>query len=225
MHIPGYQKLILKTRSKRGGGVDTFLQTGIIYKEILHEMFTDSIFEAQFILLEKFKTVIANVYKPPSCPIEAFLEKLSESINKLKQQLSSFKLIMGGDFNIDISKDSQQSKLFLDTLDTLELRHHIDSPTHFNRLHDTVIDNILTNTSEMEEVKVIQTSLSDHFGTSIKINIPASKKSKITYQRNLSSASILKLNLLLYNETSQGDPFDPTTSHPSHDSIFHDRFC
>ena len=122
---------------------------------------------------------------------------------------------MGGDFNIDILNSNKHTKNFLEVLESNGLRYLIETPTHFNKFSNTVIDNILTNTSDIEEVHVIQSSLSDHYGTTIKLPAQTKECKAKLYLREINPFTITKLNALLLKQ-DWGDvlknSFDPETT-------------
>ena len=86
-------------------------------------------FEAICILV-KHSSITANfmcIYRPPGCAKTFFDEFPNFLENTLQFQ---DELYIFGDFNIHFDKPSENTRSFLDILDTLSLHQHVTFPTH-----------------------------------------------------------------------------------------------
>ena len=157
--IPGFQTLYTKTRSsKRGGGVSIGVFEGLQYKEI-DAIFVESEFESIGIELEINKKMysIFNVYCPPKTDLDIILTHLTNIISN-----NTNKLIICGDFNVDIS--SSKNSAFLDEMLNMKLFPLYTNDTRITKHSSTCLDLIFTNDNTITG-GVCQADISDHLLT------------------------------------------------------------
>ena len=144
--IDGYC-LIGCDRNRTGGGVCMYIQSDLCFsqrndldREGLEVLFCD-------ILLPKSKpVVIGTCYRPPKK--SDLFEKLGESLFKIRPDSELYLL---GDFNICVlRKNSNLCKTYLSTLRTFGLKQLKTDSTRVITSSSTLIDHILSNTSEKD---------------------------------------------------------------------------
>ena len=145
--VCGYKKDFRNRDAKRGGGVGYYIKKDIQCKNRKDIESLDRTIEHQWIEFTG-KTKLANiligiVYQPSSVPREKI-----EWLDKLETILSQITLIhqgpimITGDFNIDLLKESQERDIYLHLLETFNLVQHITKPT---RKSKTLIDHLITS--------------------------------------------------------------------------------
>ena len=94
---------------------------------------------------------------------ENFISSLNESIMKITKTNQTFYLC--GDFNVNISPESSNPSAnhFLNMILGNSAFPTITIPTRVTENSKTIIDNILTNDSNIILPGIIQTDISDHF--------------------------------------------------------------
>ena len=125
------------------------------------------------------KYLIGGIYRVPNTNIDCFLEKLNSIIEPLK---SSHKLILLGDYNINLLKNDKYKNSFELSLQSNYLIPTILSATRVETkiknneevLSETLIDNIIINYNMKYQSGIIDTTITDHY--SIYIIIPEIKK-------------------------------------------------
>ena len=114
------------------------------------------------------KYLIGGIYRVPNTGIDKFLEELNSIIEPLK---SSHKLILLGDYNINLLKDDKHKNDFELSLQSNYLIPTILSATRVEIkiknnqevLSATLIDNILINYDMKYQSGIIETSITDHY--------------------------------------------------------------
>ncbi len=166
LEIEGYKKDFRNRDLKRGGGVGFYLKSDIKHKTRNDIQSLDNSIEHQWIELTG-KTKLSNiligiVYQPSSVTRERF-----EWLDKFETLLSQITLIhkgpimITGDFNIDLLKDSPERETYLNILDTFNLVQHVTKPT---RKSKSLIDHLITTTGTklLASDVVMCDEISDH---------------------------------------------------------------
>jgi hypothetical protein len=147
--------------------------------------------------------IILGVYRSPAGQIDSFLNHLSKAINFLMSKIN-LPIIICGDFNINLLKESKEKLSFLNTLESFGLKQKITSVTRESYRGGTLIDNVFTNISPAElHSSVIITALSDHHGqmTVLKHHKPNVSKTKYIYKRIIEERKIQHFKTLLQRES------------------------
>ena len=163
----------------KGGGISIFIKDNLQFKNrddltlILPHM------ECLFIEIKynNQNYLIGGIYRIPNTCHKSFIDQFNILIEPLK---SSHKLILLGDYNIDLLKENDnyknsfeiclQSNYLIPTIFSatrVALRRHNDEET----ISETLIDNIFINHNMNYHSGIIESSISDHY--SIYIIIPA----------------------------------------------------
>lgn len=110
---------------------------------------------------------LLSIYRPPQGKHQLFIDKLRETLNNLLMVKGNSKLLVTGDFNIDLLSDSDTRSVR--ELKALQneycLRQLIKHPIRVTCSTQTLIDHIYTNVQcEMiMDCGVLENCISDHF--------------------------------------------------------------
>ena len=166
---------------ERGGGISIFIRDNLTYKHRDDLTVMLPYIECSFIEMKynNQKYLIGGMYRIPNTPIDLFIEKLNKIIEPLK---SSHKIILLGDFNIDLFKDDthkqnfelclQSNYLIPTILDATRVASKIVNNQEI--ITETLIDNILIKYNMNYQSGIIKTSITDHY--TIYIIIPEISK-------------------------------------------------
>ena len=173
IYLPGYQ-VVRKDRvdSINKGGVITYVKDSYSGgMKILVDGCNGTV-EWTVISIPKVDTILINLYRPPSCPKQAFenaILKVSQSIDTLEGKFPT--IIMCGDFNMPTvdwcnnkytggTKDSNiQIKILFEFMNKYSLSQMVKVPTRLNN----TLDLLLTNNQELiMDIQSFDTTISDH---------------------------------------------------------------
>lgn len=162
-----YKIISVSSRSQfKGGGTMIMVSNSLISKNVkfpLH-LCVDKDFEvsACSIRTELYEIIIVLVYKSPSGNFEVFLNNLSAFLDNYYLK---HKIILVGDFNVDLKIDSNQANEMTNLLSSMNLRPTIFEDTRVTDHSATRIDNLFTNLPSSDLISsVMYTALSDHHG-------------------------------------------------------------
>ena len=147
--IEGYSYTDCHTESTKGG-VRLYIANKYTYKSrpdlnIYESKNLESVFVEIYADKRKSNMIIGCVYKHPEMSITDFNSYFSKSLEKMS--LENKKIIIFGDFNIDLMKSDihNDTASFLDIMTSNSLSPLILRPTRFTPHSKTLIDNIFTN--------------------------------------------------------------------------------
>lgn len=157
--IPNYTLAtsFCRNDSKRGGTC-ILVNNKHEWKEIpdITNLSISHVIECCAIELVKYKTIIVCMYRVPTCKhFDIFFDRLCKVIKISKNK----KLIICGDFNIDLLKVTTQSSKFKDICLNDNVTIEIKQPTRL--ASQSRIDNILHNVQGCKS-SVVELALSDH---------------------------------------------------------------
>ena len=160
--IDNFHNIIMKTRpgNKLGGGVGLYLNKR--HKYTLHETINDLKLEkleavAIKATLENTVCTIVSIYRPPNINVSTTLNDLE----KILIACGDEKSIITGDINIDLSKQTNMSKLYLKKLQEHGMQQHVRAYTRLTAKSTTLIDHTISNILELETM-VTHHSMADH---------------------------------------------------------------
>ena len=121
------------------------------------------------------KYIIGGIYRPPDTNLNQFIDSIHNVIEPLK---SSHKLILLGDYNVDLLEDGYDKDSFEACMQSNYLIPTILSPTRVATIiqneqevvTESLIDNIFINHNMKCLSGIIETSITDHY--SVYISIP-----------------------------------------------------
>ena len=187
--LPGYKFYDRPREAKCGGG------TALLYRDSLN------ISKGNYGQKESFEfsewilksTGSCNVrliilYRPPysdnhRVPVNVFLNEFSHYMESLV--LSKDHLLLVGDFNlhVDVADDADATK-FLDLIDSLGLKQHVNKPTH---IHLHTLDLVITRTTStiIQSIPRVDRYFSDHACVigHLTIGKPSAKITEVTYRK------------------------------------------
>ena len=179
------------------------------------------------------KYLIGGIYRVPNTNIDSFLTTFNNIIEPLK---STHKIILLGDYNIDLHKNDKYKNDFELCLQSNYLMPTISSATRVATkiinnqevTSETLIDNIMINYNMEYQSGIIETSITDHY--SIYIIIPEIKKiingpNEIQY-RLYNDGCQRKFNFYLhhYGITDVMDMYNAESAFDQFDQIFEDTY-
>ena len=178
-----------RPKQKKKGGVITYLnthlaaQTQVLFSE--SNLYT----EAQVLYIKDRNWVYINIYRPPACPANKFinqLTKISEILNSLPPPMPT--IMLTGDLNfplINWERESVyggtrvmrvQAEALLHFAEEHYLNQLIKTPTRGNNILDIVMTN---NDDFLHNIDVHKTMFSDHNIITLTTNVPTNTQTKI----------------------------------------------
>lgn len=168
IEINNYNCLRTDSNNRRTGGVCTYIKKQLKYKLLLS---IDNITDKTWINVievenEISKHIFGNVYRSPNSNIKAFCDKFIDYASRIGD---AGKLVLVGDFNIDVSKNTCYSKRLIDEMAFLGYTQMIQTATRSTFNSDTIIDLVFTNMNIKTNV-LNSPKISDHNIIKIVIN-------------------------------------------------------
>lgn len=163
-----------REREKRGGSC-ILVKTELDFKPIDITKILSSTydFECCGIELTRLKIIIVCIYRTPSSNIYNFFRNLHTLLLNLTKKKK--KVVICGDWNIDVLKDNKYSKELKTILKNYNLFNHINQPTR----QKSCLDQIASNISNAIRSHIHHLGLSDHETAQIiEINDITKNKSK-----------------------------------------------
>lgn len=157
-------------RLGRGGGVVILVRKGISFKSVnipsVNSLLIDKVFECCLteIKTSKFSFLLGCMYRSPNnSNLDTFFENFEILLDILSKKFK--KLVITGDFNIDVLNKNECYKKLINILNIYEMTYLVDFPTRVTEHSGTAIDNFFTNI-ESKNLKVtgLVTQISDHDG-------------------------------------------------------------
>ncbi|XP_049767949.1 uncharacterized protein LOC126101318 [Schistocerca cancellata] len=187
------------------GGTAIFVKDQIKFSEVgLNEQIAlseDKEFELSMVKLPELNYIIINVYRAPSSNIPNFMTKLEVLLNSVSSL--NMRIILCGDFNIDLSKNSSAKLDLLNMTKSFNMIPTILSPRRSTEHTDSIIDQIfITDTCYKFTGEVLSMGYSDHDAQLLSVDMENSKISpkKVFQRRNFSDGNIRIFNFLLAKE-------------------------
>ena len=182
--FPGYSHFSFTRRFRGGGGSSILVKDGIQAKERtdLYDLRSEATFEIVVvdITVPAGTITCANIYRTPP-KHHTSLHTFCDSFENLCSRISSKnKVILAGDFNIDIMKCDHAFSLFNDIVIGSGLVFSNSEPTRGT----AVLDNIIIRSQDLADasVEVIRVGISDHDPISLSLRV-CPLKDKIDGQR------------------------------------------
>ena len=153
-----------------GGGLSFFIKSGLNYKICNHLTNADKFLETLFLEVStSSKTYLLGlIYRIPNTNSKIFIEKLNNIIEPIK---GGQKMILLGDFNIDLLQENAHTREFQNMLQCNYLIPTILEATRVasvnrngeNHVTETLIDNIFVGSDIVFKSGLIYSSISDHY--------------------------------------------------------------
>ena len=194
-YTPGFAgyNIFYETRTKkRGGGVAVLvkerLQGSVITSHICKDV-------EMILITTKCEGKFASIYLPPQGDLK---NALSILLTLLIPHTTS-KLTLMGDFNTNLLRQVRATDQFLNFCMTLNVYPTISKPTRIVKSSETLIDNILTNSTLDIKTGILITAVSDHLTPFIIVPKKNKKENKPEKHmvRDLSKENLNNLKKLL----------------------------
>lgn len=139
-----HMSTIYSRQLQRRGGSCILLRNDFKGVELhdINKLCIEKHFEICALEIPQIKAIILCIYRTPNSNITVFFNKINETLSKLRHKQR--KLIICGDFNINILAHDSVSTRFLELLSNYGLQCHIQEPTRINKCIDNIISNIST---------------------------------------------------------------------------------
>ena len=119
------------------------------------------------ISLHKESFDFLNIYRPPSSSTTSFFEQFQSLLEDIHHTTEN--LVIIGDFNFHLETTCSNSKTFHSLVDSFDLIHKVNFPTH---IHGYTLDLVLTKSNNDSISNVHNTdAFSDHFSISFILNL------------------------------------------------------
>lgn len=177
------------------GGSSIFVHNQLEANEVeeLRDKSAEGHIECSSVVSRPFKMIIICIYRPPQGDLNIFFTTLSDILNTSLNITKNYKLILCGDFNIDLLRDTGTTKTFRDLLQSFNLNQTIYQPTRITSNSVSLIDNIFINDPIENQSQVINNTLSDHEGQLLKVSVLAEPThDTISYKRRVFSKAKLQ---------------------------------
>lgn len=135
--------------------------------------------ECACIKIEERKLIVLCIYRTGLGTLEVFFDTLTEILNHINKNFLKYKLVLCGDFNIDLLTPSSESDTFLNLLWGYSLQQLIFEPTRVTKQTATLLDNIFINFQGYKSCSVVNLAVSDHHAQLLSFN-----DNKITEQND-----------------------------------------
>jgi len=163
------------------GGVGLYIHNSIPYKILNVNSITGSESLWLTINVNNVNIIIGLIYRKPNANLYDFLSCLDQTLNGLK--LDKNKLILLGDFNIDLNCTNNNVINYLSLLNSYNLNQLINIPTRFTKRSSTLIDHMFTNIDDFFiNSGTITTSIADHLPIFLVCNNLKSHFTKSNFQ-------------------------------------------
>lgn len=151
------------------GGVMIMVNKNFHFSFLNHENLPNCIEkDFEYVGIKNSKFTVFCLYRSPDGDINVFFDNLFELLNVVKSNKSN--LILCGDFNIDLLKDTKEKTEFLSILSTFNLKPIINTPTRVTSTTCTLLDNFFIDVdNNVTDHKNFYTGVSDHNGVLLKM--------------------------------------------------------
>lgn len=174
--IDGYNVVYQNRKLRIGGGVCLYVKAEITYeyREDL-SLCTDDL---EALTLQYHNYIFVAIYRPPSGNFDSFIQYLENLFSVVNQ--FNYKLVLGGDLNIDMLSDTHKQMRLSDLLASFFLTNVITIPTRITDTTSTLLDLFITSsTNSTLQAGVLRAPISDHLPIYLVIENITSVRSQI----------------------------------------------
>ncbi len=209
--IEGYHPILYKCRPESEisrGGVALYINENLNYsiRDDL-SVFIPHVYESIFVEIQMCMNksfIVGVVYRPPTPPhanLDLFSQSFINIVNTINDEHK--KLLVAGDFNIDMLKFQNHPKThsFVEEIFTLGLTPLITRPTRVTTHSATLIDHIYTNLNYLNTTSgIIISDIADHFGIfALLYKQPQKQETRSVTFRSFKPERVCHFNELLAN--------------------------
>lgn len=220
LNIPNYTLATSFTRQKRNGGSCILIHNHIRYTEIDFVKVTNvgNVFECCAVELTDHKITIVCIYRVPGPnKMEIFFDNLTFILGQICYR-NGHKIIICGDFNIDILQKTKHSSIFKRLLKGFNLKIEIEKPTRPSS--GTCLDNILHNIRGCNS-EILELGVSDHLAQLMQFPVQQTCALKYYYvkKRDYSKENMYRFSQCIGN-LSFSDIFEANNSNEKYNAFF-----
>lgn len=182
--IPNYS-LIRMDRPTRGGGVAMYIKSEFKFK-VLTSTISDNGVEQLWLLvnISNEKIGLGVIYKPPNVHVQ-YLSDVTDCLEQMYLETKS--IVLMGDVNVNLLRQSADSRLFTSIISDFSLKQVVSKPTRITELSESLIDIICI--SKNLNFHYCDTydlnNKTDHLLVFVSLKIEGNKpKSKLFWYRN-----------------------------------------
>lgn len=172
-NLSGYKMEYVNRVGRGKGGVCMYVSNKVKYKTRKDLCIANSDYESCFIEIERknAKNILVGVVYRAHTSIDNFTSDIDKVFNKMNSE-NKITYVMG-DFNIDLLKDDTNRPIhdYIDLIYSYSLIPTIYKPTRITKTTATLIDNILTNSENVQKSAIFVTDISDHMPTALVSNL------------------------------------------------------
>ncbi|XP_026739279.1 uncharacterized protein LOC113502097 [Trichoplusia ni] len=207
LNVPNYCLAACYSRKeKKRGGACILVKNGHRFKELpkIANISSPGVFECCGIELIDYKIIVICIYRVPNInnlnDCLAKLEFILKDVSNARQK----KIVIAGDFNIDMLKSTRQSISFECLLLNFNFKLALKQPTRLSSL--TCIDNFAHNYKKACRANVLDFAMSDHTAQLLQCPVPKVFTNKFWYstRRDYANENIIKfkdcMNSLTFSE-------------------------
>lgn len=139
-----YNMIRTNTNNKRTGGVITYVMKNIKFKVVFNSnvMIDGSWLNCIQLNIGDFKLYLCNIYRSPNSSVNVFCDKFIELIEQI---VDKGKILVVGDFNIDMLRNNFYARKLNDEMSNLGMKQYINTPTRITATSQTIIDLVFSN--------------------------------------------------------------------------------
>ena len=163
VNIKGYQTIRKDREYSNGGGLLIYVRDGLNFKRREDLESKDTTIESIWIeiVTSNKNFILSMLYRPPGSNVNDWLNDTEEKLNHAFSEDKN--LVLMGDFNIDILKDSTLKQKWTDVFEMFDLEQIIQQPTRVTQSTQTLIDHIyVSRDTKLLHQCVVEFNLSDH---------------------------------------------------------------
>lgn len=159
LRLPGYQTFFLNRLNRRGGGVLQLVSDEITCS--LVPEFSAVTPDVEVLTLSHKNYLFVTIYRPPDGNVDKFIEFLETILSHVTSE--TLDVIIGGDFNINLLKNTANTREFELCLKSFCCENLITEPTRISGDSESLLDLfVVNNPSKCVKSGTIITDVSDH---------------------------------------------------------------
>lgn len=141
LSLDGYTSFFLNRRDRRGGGVAVFVNKVHNYEKVIH--FCCICNDYEILTLKESMNIVSVVYRPPNGNFKHFIDFSEQFLEYVR--VNRFRLICGGDYNINTLDDICNARNFASVLSSSGFTNVISTPTRITVSSISALDFLITN--------------------------------------------------------------------------------
>ena len=186
LHVDGFKLASCFCRSAtEGGGVCILLKEEIDFNELqeISKMSVESIFEACAIEVPNLNLILIQIYWPNSKRMpNIFYNSLTKLLQYIQKKFKKRKVVLGGDFNVNMLDKSTSSTYLLDLMKSYNFKQCVKEATRIAKSSATCLDLVFINFElNRSHISTHEYDFSDHKGVFIQLPIDKGISNKTWY--------------------------------------------